>query len=166
MASSQKNLSEYKNNLLPAGNIKIGIIVSEWNDDITDALLKGAVETLTGKGVLKKNIITSYVPGSFELPLGAQLLIENTDVDAVICLGCIIQGETRHFEFICNAVSNGICNVSLEYSIPVVFGVLTTENIIQAKDRSGGKHGNKGIEAAITAVKMVQLSKNLLQKAK
>lgn len=164
MASNLKNLSDYNKKTIPfAEDMLIGVIVSSWNTEITDALYNGAINTLIENGIKKSNIITKYVPGSFELPLGAQLLIENTDVDAVICLGSVIQGETRHFEFICNAVAQNINKVSLDYSIPVIFGVLTTDNIQQAKDRSGGKHGNKGIEAAITALKMIQLADELIQ---
>jgi len=164
VASNLKNLSVYnKKSILSAKDMLIGIVVSEWNSKITEALYKGALDTLTENGMNKSNIITKYVPGSFELPLGAQLIIENTDVDAVICLGCVIQGETRHFEFISQAVAHGISKVALEYNIPVIFGVLTTDTIQQAKDRSGGKHGNKGVEAAITAIKMVQLSDELLE---
>jgi 6,7-dimethyl-8-ribityllumazine synthase len=162
VTSKLKNLSDYnKRSLLPAKDMMIGLVVSEWNQEITRALLKGAEKTLQECGVKKSNIISKFVPGSFELPLGAQLLIENTEVDAVICLGCVIQGETRHFEFICQAVAQGINMVALEYSVPVVFGVLTTDNLKQAKERSGGKHGNKGVEAAVTAIKMVQLANEL-----
>ena len=164
MASNLKNLSDYNKKTIPfAEDMLIGVIVSSWNIEITEALYNGAFNTLIENGIKKSNIITKYVPGSFELPLGAQLLIENTDVDAVICLGSVIQGETHHFEFICNAVAQNINKVSLDYSIPVIFGVLTTDNIQQAKDRSGGKHGNKGIEAAITALKMIQLADELIQ---
>ena len=116
-------------------------------------------------GVEKSNILLKYVPGSFELPLSAKYLIKYSKVDAVICIGCVIQGETRHFDFICDAVSNGIINLALETDIPVIFGVLTTNNIDQAKERAGGKHGNKGLEAAITAIKMIAL-KNELKKNK
>ena len=164
MASNLKNLSDYNKKTIPfAEDMLIGVIASSWNTEITDALYNGAINTLIENGIKKCNIITKYVPGSFELPLGAQLLIENTDVDAVICLGSVIQGETRHFEFICNTVAQNINKVSLDYSIPVIFGVLTTDNIQQAKDRSGGKLGNKGIEAAITALKMIQLADELTQ---
>lgn len=164
MASNLKNLSVYNKETIPfAEDMLIGIVVSAWNTEITDSLKKGAIDTLIENGVKEENIIIKYVPGSFELPLGAQLLIENSDVDAVICIGCVIQGETRHFEFICNAVAQNICKVSLDYTIPVIFGVLTTENLQQAKDRSGGKFGNKGIEAAITAIKMIELSDELMQ---
>ena len=125
MASNLKNLSDYnKKSILSAKDMLIGIIISEWNAEITEALLKGAIDTFIENGVIKSNIILKYVPGSFELPLGAQWLIENTDVDAVLCLGCVIQGETRHFEFICQTVAQSISNVALEFSIPVIFGVL------------------------------------------
>lgn len=162
MASKLKNLSSYNKNKIPsAKGMSFGIVVSEWNESITGSLYKGAYNTLIRHGAKKSNIKTVSVPGSFELPSGAQYLLEFTDVDTVICLGCVIQGETRHFEFICNAVANGISNVSITYNSPVIFGVLTTNNFQQAKDRSGGKHGNKGDEVAITAIKMVALQKNL-----
>ncbi|MCB0494803.1 MAG: 6,7-dimethyl-8-ribityllumazine synthase [Cyclobacteriaceae bacterium] len=156
MASNLKNLSEYsERNTGSVFDKKFGIVVSEWNDEVTGALLEGAIETLKEQGAQKKNIKVHYVPGSFELPLGAQFLAQNKKFDAVICLGCVIQGETRHFDFICDAVAQGICNVGLKYNKPVVFGVLTTDNLQQALDRAGGKHGNKGEAAAITAVKML-----------
>ncbi|MCB0504486.1 MAG: 6,7-dimethyl-8-ribityllumazine synthase [Cyclobacteriaceae bacterium] len=156
MASNVKNLSEYSDrNTGDVSDKTFGIVVSEWNDQVTGALLEGALETLKEQGVKKKNIRIKYVPGSFELPLGAQLLAQQKSFDAVICLGCVIQGETRHFDFICDAVAQGICNVGLKYNKPVVFGVLTTNTLQQALDRAGGKHGNKGEEAAITAVKML-----------
>jgi len=120
-------------------------------------MCKAAVKTLTEHKIRKQNIFIHHVPGSFELPLGAQYLIEYKNVDAVICLGCVIQGETRHFEFICQAVSQQIARLNLDYNIPVIFGVLTTNTHQQAKERSGGKHGNKGIEAAVAAIKMLLL---------
>lgn len=134
---------------------KVAIIVSEWNEEVTESLFQGALDTLLQHGVNKEKIVRKNVPGSFELTLGAQWMAKEDDIDAVICLGCVIQGETRHFDFICDAVANGITNVSIKYNKPVIFGVLTTENQKQALDRSGGKHGNKGDEAAITAVKML-----------
>lgn len=134
---------------------KFGIVVSEWNEEITESLYKGAVETLLKHGVKTYNIFRKNVPGSFELSLGAQWLAEVDEIDAVICLGCVIQGETRHFDFICDAVAHGITNVSLKYNKPVIFGVLTPNDQQQALDRAGGKHGNKGDEAAITAIKML-----------
>lgn len=165
MSSLNKNLSKYSKSELPsASGMSFGIAVSEWNSDVTNKLFKGALSTLLENGVKKNNITIIYVPGSFELPIASQLLIDNNKIDAVICIGCIIQGETRHFEFICNSVSQGIKDVSLKYNKPVVFGVLTTENLSQAKERSGGKLGNKGIEAAITAIKMTALKKALSRK--
>ena len=158
MSSKDKNLSFYNPDSISDGKkYSIGIVVSEWNNKVTSALLEGAISTLTEHGVKKQNIIVEWVPGSFELPLAAQLLIERTDVDAVICLGCVIQGETPHFDFICSAVSEGIMDVNLAYTLPVIFGVLTTNNQQQALDRSGGKLGNKGTEAAVAALKMLQL---------
>ncbi len=157
MATNLKNLSEHTSrNTGGMQDKKVGIVVSEWNDQITDALLEGALETLQAQGALRKNIYIHYVPGSFELSLGAQWLAQQNEVDAVIALGCVIQGETKHFDFICSAVANGITQVGLSYNKPVVFGVLTTNTLQQALDRAGGKHGNKGEEAAITAVKMLQ----------
>ena len=117
----------------------------------------GAYKTLVSNGVPESNIIVKTVPGSFELTLGAQWMAEYTEADAVICIGCVIQGETKHFDFICNAVAQGITDLNREFSIPFVFGVLTTDNMQQAIDRAGGKHGNKGDEAAVTAIKMLAL---------
>ncbi|GHB29629.1 6,7-dimethyl-8-ribityllumazine synthase [Mongoliitalea lutea] len=156
MATSLKSLSEYSTNNLPdISQKKFGIVVSEWNDQITDALFSGALETLLSHGAQKSNIYRKDVPGSFELTLGAQWLAEQEAIDAVICLGCVIQGETRHFDFICDAVAHGITNVGLKFNKPVIFGVLTPDTMQQALDRAGGKHGNKGDEAAITAIKML-----------
>ena len=164
MASSLKNLSEYKKTKLNLyDETKVGIVVSEWNEEITDALAQGAIDNLLENGLEKKNIKVKYVPGTFELALGAQWMAEYTDVEAVICLGCVIQGETRHFDFICDAAANAIAKVGLDYHIPVIFGVLTTDNQQQAKDRAGGKHGNKGVEAAMTALKMISLEHDLYQ---
>ena len=161
MATSLKNLSDYNPAEIPSGKgMKIGIVVSEWNHEITNSLLDGAVSTLLRHGVSEDNIWIEHVPGSFELPLGAQLMAESRGPDAVICLGCVIQGETRHFDYICQGVTNGIAGLNLKYGLPFVFGVLTTDTLQQARDRSGGKHGNKGDEAAITALKMVHLKKS------
>lgn len=158
MSTALKNLSSYNKDEVPSGEDGIfGIVVSEWNSEITNSLLEGAINTLKENGVEEKDIYIQYVPGSFELPFGASKLLEKKKFDAVICLGCVIQGETRHFDFICDAVANGIMEVSLRKDIPVIFGVLTTNNQEQAIDRSGGKHGNKGVEAAITALKMASL---------
>ena len=162
MVTKKKNLSQVKKiKDTKFGNFRIGIVVSEWNEEITNMLYKGAFETLIESGFKKENIVTKYVPGSFELPLGAQIIIENCDVDSVICLGCVIQGETRHFEFICNAVAQGITQVGLDFSKPIIFGVLTTDTVKQAMERAGGKHGNKGVEAAVTALKMMSLQADL-----
>jgi 6,7-dimethyl-8-ribityllumazine synthase len=156
MATSLKSLSQYTENNIPdISNKKFGIVVSEWNDQVTESLFESALETLIKYGAKKKNIFRKNVPGSFELTLGAQWLAELNEIDAVICLGCVIQGETRHFDFICDAVAHGITNVALKYNKPVIFGVLTPNTLQQALDRAGGKHGNKGDEAAITAIKML-----------
>ena len=162
MARKKKNLSKHDASKIPsAKGMKVAIVVSEWNPEITEALYNGAVETLTGNGCKAKNISRINVPGSFELPSAAQFIAEKKKVDAIICIGCVIQGETRHFDFICDAVANGIVNVSLKYNLPVIFGVLTPNNMQQAKARAGGKHGNKGVEAAVTAIKMAAMKKSL-----
>jgi len=135
---------------------RIAIVVSQWNEEITDSLYSSAFESLVSHGIEKKNIVRKDVPGSFELSLGAQRMAGDS-FDAVICLGCVIQGETRHFEFICQSVAQGLKDVALKYDKPVIFGVLTTDTYQQAVDRAGGKHGNKGEEAAITALKMIDL---------
>jgi 6,7-dimethyl-8-ribityllumazine synthase len=162
MATKLKNLSDFSATEVPsAAPYRFGIVVAEWNPAITDALYQGAMESLLAHGALPENIIEYYVPGSFELTSGADLLLKTRKLDAIICLGCVIQGETRHFDFICNAVANGLSNVALKYSKPVIFGVLTTDNQQQAADRAGGKHGNKGIEGAVTAIKMAYLAETL-----
>jgi 6,7-dimethyl-8-ribityllumazine synthase len=162
MATQLKNLSDFSETDVPsAAPYHFGIVVAEWNSAITNALYQGAYESLIDNGALPQNIFTYSVPGSFELISGADILLKNKKLDAVICLGCVIQGETRHFDFICNAVANGISNVSLKYSKPVIFGVLTTDNQQQAIDRAGGKHGNKGVEGAVTAIKMANLAETL-----
>jgi 6,7-dimethyl-8-ribityllumazine synthase len=156
------NLSDYDPGRVPsASEMRFGIVVSEWNYDITAALLKGAIDTLKKHDASDSNIIVKRVPGSFELPLGAQFIAEYDDVDAVICLGCIIQGETPHFNYICQGVTHGILQLNLDYNIPFIFGVLTTNDLQQAIDRAGGKHGNKGDEAAITAIKMASLQRQM-----
>ncbi|MBQ1819358.1 MAG: 6,7-dimethyl-8-ribityllumazine synthase [Bacteroidales bacterium] len=156
MTEKKKNLSEFTPfEFSSAQNTRIGIVVSEWNDRITDSLLNGAEESLLEHGILQENILVKHVPGSFELPLGAKWMLEKTDVDAVICIGCIIQGETRHFDFIAQAVADGIMDVGLQFSKPVIFSVLTCNTMEQAEDRSGGKHGNKGVEGAVSALKML-----------
>ena len=160
MARKKTNLSKHDTSKIPsAKGMKIAIVVSEWNPSITEALYKGAFDTLLENGCRKKNILRVNVPGSFELPSAAQFVAEEKKVDAIICIGCVVQGETRHFDFICDAVANGIVNVSLKYNLPVIFGVLTTNTMEQARARSGGKHGNKGVEAAVTAIQMVMIKK-------
>lgn len=162
MATQLKNLSDFSQTEIPSATAyRFGIVVAEWNAEITNALYQGAYQSLVNNGALPEHIYTYSVPGSFELTSGADLLLKNDKLDAVICLGCVIQGETRHFDFICNAVANGISNVAIKYSKPVIFGVLTTDNQQQAIDRAGGKHGNKGDEAAITAIKMAALAETL-----
>ncbi len=156
MASSNKNLSSYTiENIHNISKKKFGIVVSEWNSEVTESLYSGAIETLLQNGAKRENIIRKSVPGSYELTLGAQWMAKENDIDAVICLGCVIQGETPHFDYICQAVAHGITSVSLKYDKPVIFGLLTTLNLQQALDRAGGKHGNKGDEGAATAIKML-----------
>ncbi len=160
MATLLKNLSDFSHTTIPtATSFKFGIVVSEWNHEITYQLYEASIKTLINNGASEGNIVTIQVPGSFELTSGADLLLKNnSNLDAVICIGCVIQGETKHFDFICNAVANGIANVAIKHEKPVVFGVLTTNNLQEAFDRSGGKHGNKGEEAAVTAIKMATIS--------
>jgi 6,7-dimethyl-8-ribityllumazine synthase len=153
-----KNLSEIDLNSIPKANgMKFGIVIAEWNYHITGAMANGAIETLKAHGVDEADIMIKHVPGSFELTLGGQYFANYSNVDAVILLGCVIQGETPHFDYICQGVAQGVTKLNLKHNIPFVFGVLTTLDEQQAIDRSGGKHGNKGDEAAITAIKMVDL---------
>jgi 6,7-dimethyl-8-ribityllumazine synthase len=162
MATQLKSLSDFSHlKVASAENFTFGIVVAQWNAVVTEALLKGAYHSLIEKGASEDNITVIEVPGSFELTSGADLLLQNKTIDAVICLGCVIQGETRHFDFICDAVANGISNVSIKHNKPVIFGVLTTDNQQQAEDRAGGKHGNKGEEAAITAIQMANIQQQL-----
>jgi 6,7-dimethyl-8-ribityllumazine synthase len=158
MSSADKNLSSVEGSGVPdAAPFRFGIVYSEWNHEITHALKAGAEKTLIAYGAKPENILVREVPGSFELTLGAQYMAEFSQVDAVICLGCVIQGETRHFDFICDAVAKGITDLNIKYNKPFIFGVLTPDNQQQALDRAGGKHGNKGDEAAVTAIKMLGL---------
>jgi 6,7-dimethyl-8-ribityllumazine synthase len=159
---STSDLSDYDSESVPdAGKMRFGIVVSDWNSKITHALLEAATVTLKKHGATDKNIVIRHVPGSFELSLGAQFLAEYDDLDAIICLGCIIQGETPHFNYICQGVTQGITQLNLEYNIPFIFGVLTTLNLEQAMERAGGRHGNKGDEAAVTAIKMAALQREM-----
>jgi 6,7-dimethyl-8-ribityllumazine synthase len=164
MATALRNLSEYDKDYVPNGaDFKVGIVVSEWNDSITMNLLKGAKDALLENGVNERNILIRFVPGAFELPLGAQFMCEFTDVDGVIAIGVVIQGETKHFDFVCDAATQGIKDVNLEFNTPVAFCLLTDNNIQQSMDRSGGKHGNKGIECAIACMKMIAMKKDFMQ---
>lgn len=152
-----------QNTPLPSGKDKIvGIVVSEWNSPITDSLLKGATDTLIAAGVKESDIIIEYVPGSVELTFGAKVLIEETLVHAVIVLGCVIQGDTRHFDYVCDSITQGVTTLNLEYETPVIFGVLTTDNLEQAEARAGGTHGNKGEDCAIAALKMIALQEKYM----
>ena len=152
-----KNLSEYNIAKVPdASNMCFGIVVSEWNDEITGALLDGCVSTLEKHGAIPENIHVKTVPGSFELIYGAHQMTLNDGFDAVIILGCVIRGETPHFDYICQGVTYGIARLNAKSEIPVIYGLLTTNDLQQAKDRSGGKHGNKGDECAIDAIKMAK----------
>lgn len=156
MATIYHNLSDYDANSVPnAGNMKFGIVVSEWNEEITGSLLDGAVKTLKKHGAKDENIMIKTVPGSFELTFGASQLIKNKEFDAIIILGCVIQGDTPHFDYVCAGVTQGITNLNTTHDVPVIYGLLTTNDMQQAIDRAGGKHGNKGDECAITAIKMI-----------
>ena len=156
------NLSHYDKNTIPnAKDFRFGIVVSEWNSDITENLFKGAYDTLIDCGADAKNIIRFSVPGSFELIYGSKKMIEKyQNLDAVIAIGNVIQGETKHFDFVCEGVTQGIKDLNVKYDVPVIFCVLTDNNKQQSIDRSGGKHGNKGIESAIAAIKMAVLKQN------
>lgn len=161
MATHLKNLSDFSHLSIPsAAPYQFAIVVAQWNADITGALLNGAYGTLIANGCLEVNITLLEVPGTFELSNAAAIAAASKKYEAIICLGCVIQGETRHFDFICQAVANGITEVGVKSLIPTIFGVLTTETLEQASDRAGGKHGNKGEEAAITAIKMAELASN------
>ena len=159
MATALSNLSDYNAEDVPNANgLRIGLIVSQWNKEITHALYKGAVETLISHGVKDQDIITFHVPGSFELPFGASKMIDKHSPDAVIVIGSVIQGETKHFDFVCQATAQGVMDLNIQTQTPVIFCVLTDNTLQQAQDRSGGKHGNKGVEAAVAAIQMATLS--------
>ncbi len=162
MATEGKNLSEYDKNTIPnAKEFRFGIVVSEWNNEITEGLYRGAHEVLLENEVIERKIVRWNVPGSFELIYGCKKMQESYDMlDAIIAIGSVIEGETKHFDFVCEAVSQGIKDLNVQSDIPVIFCVLTDQNMQQAIDRSGGKHGNKGAEAAVAAIKMAQLRKD------
>ena len=158
MATVNKNLSEYDKNTIPsAKDFRFGIVVSEWNENITLNMYKGAIGALLENGAKEENIIRWDVPGSFELIYGSKRMIETQNVDAVIAIGCVIQGETKHFDFVCEAVSQGIKDLNVQTDVPVVFCVLTDNTMQQSIDRSGGIHGNKGTEAGVVAIKMANI---------
>ncbi len=159
MATELQNLSGYDPGLVPdASDFTFGIAVAQWNHEITDSLWEGAYKTLLEHGVKEENILKIEVPGSFELTFGAKMLLEKPHVDAVIAIGCVIRGETPHFDYISQSVSSGLTQLNVIYHKPVIFGVLTTNTLEQALDRAGGKYGNKGVEAAVTAIKMAALN--------
>ena len=161
MATKNHNLSQIDTPLPSAADMKFGIVVAEWNREVTEALLEGAVRKLRSAGCPDLNILIKYVPGTFELALGAQFFAEYTDVDAVIAIGCVIQGDTRHFDFICEGATQGITQLQIQWNMPIAFGVLTVNDMQQALDRAGGKLGNKGDEAAATAIHMVKLQNDM-----
>jgi len=161
MATAYHNLSEYDSNTIPdASAMRFAIVVSEWNTEITSKLKEGAYNTLIKHGAKPENIIVSYVPGSFELVYAAKRIAESTQPDAVIGLGCVIKGDTPHFEYVCSGVTQGFAKLNAKGDVPYIFGLLTNNTMEQSVDRAGGKLGNKGDEAAITAIKMVQFAWN------
>lgn len=159
MATAYHNLSEYDFNTVPdASKMKFGIVVSEWNYNITGALLRGAVETLKRHGAKEENILVKHVPGSFELTFGANQFINHGEVDAVIAIGCVVRGDTPHFDYVCMGATQGIAQLNASGDTPVIYGLITTNTMEQAEDRAGGKLGNKGDECAITAIKMIDFA--------
>jgi 6,7-dimethyl-8-ribityllumazine synthase len=162
VATSGINLSDFNKEELPdTAGMRFGLVVSEWNNEITESLYQGAFHTLLDSGTPEDQITRINVPGTFELPFGAKLLSQKDIFDAVIVIGCVIQGETKHFDFVCEGVTQGISQLNLDYDTPVIFCVLTDNTIEQSRARSGGKHGNKGIECAVSAIKMAALSRML-----
>jgi 6,7-dimethyl-8-ribityllumazine synthase len=166
MVRKRKNLSITPGSVASGRGRTFVIIVSRWNEAITASLLDGAQQTLLQQGCAQRNIEVLYVPGSFELPAAAALAAVRRRPDAILCLGCVIQGETRHFEFISQAVAQGLTDVSVQHQLPVIFGVLTTDTYRQAQDRAGGRHGNKGVEAALTALQMAELFGKLRKRSR
>jgi len=162
MATENNNLSNYDKTTIPnAKNFRFGMVVSEWNPKITEGMFQGAFDALLDCGVIKENIVRWNVPGSFELVYGCKKMQQSYPMlDAIIAIGSVIEGETKHFDYVCEATTNGIMQLNLQNEIPIMFCVLTDRTLQQAIDRSGGKHGNKGVEAAIAAIKMAQLRKD------
>ena len=163
MATALQNNGMINSEIPDGSSFRVGLVVAEWNRDITLNLEKGALEILAKSGIKSENLYHIQVPGSYELISGAQMLLENKVIDTVICLGCVIRGETAHFDFICSAVSQGLASLNIQYIKPIIFGVLTTENLKQAQERAGGSLGNKGEEAALTALKMVHLKSQIVK---
>lgn len=162
MSTTERNLSDYdRSNLPDISALKFGVVVSKWNAEITNALKDGCVKTLKEHGASDANLFIVQVPGSFELPAGARIIDDKYNLDAVICLGCVIKGETSHNEYINQAVATGLVQLGIARSKPFIFGILTPDNQDQARDRAGGKHGNKGVEAAVAAIEMATLKKEL-----
>lgn len=162
MATSLKNLSSFdKSTYLNCKDFKVGIVVSKWNLEITENLLNGAIEAFSSVGITHENIMIEWVPGAFELPLASQMLCRTSKLDGIVAIGVVIQGETKHFDFVCQGTTQGIMNVMLQENLPISFCVLTDNTIQQSRDRSGGKHGNKGIEAAVACLDMIMLKKRI-----
>jgi 6,7-dimethyl-8-ribityllumazine synthase len=162
MATKGNHLSVIHQNALPSGKgRRVAIACAEWNSTITDALLQGALDVLQKAGISKKDIVVVRTPGAFELPLACQWLLQEKKIEGVIAIGSVIQGETRHFDFVCQGVTQGIMEVGLKYNKPAVFCVLTDNNLKQAKDRSGGRHGNKGAECAAALLKMLKVRSSI-----
>ena len=160
MATANKNLSAYDKNAIPsAEKLRFGIVVSEWNAEITEGLYAGAEAALLDCGATAKQISRWNVPGSFELTYGCKKMLQTQKFDAIIAIGSVIQGETKHFDFVCSATAQGIKDLNVHFDVPVIFCVLTDNTLVQAQERSGGKYGNKGTEAAIAAIKMASLGK-------
>ncbi|MCB9169138.1 MAG: 6,7-dimethyl-8-ribityllumazine synthase [Flavobacteriales bacterium] len=162
MATAEHPLSEYDPTSVPSGaGRRFALVVSEWNREITEALRQGARKTLLGHGVQETDLMEAWVPGSFELAAGAQMILGSRELHGVICLGSIVRGETPHFDHVCQATARGIMDVGLKHGVPVIFGVLTDDNMEQARDRSGGRHGNKGVDCAVAVLKMAELWSSL-----
>lgn len=162
MATAYHNLSDYDFNSVPdAENMRFGIVVSEWNSNITGPLLEGAVNTLKKHGAKDENILVQTVPGSFELTYGSAQMIKSGKVDAVIAIGCVVRGDTPHVDYVCAGTTQGIAHLNATTDVPVIYGLITTNNMQQAEDRAGGKLGNKGDEGAVTAIKMVDFKRKL-----
>lgn len=162
MASRLHNLSDYDFNSVPdASTMRFGIVVSEWNSTVTGALLQGAVDTFLRHGVKEENLITMTVPGSFELVYGSARMVKSGQVDGVVAIGCVIRGDTPHFDYICEGTTQGLADLNREGSVPVIYGLLTCNTMQQALDRCGGELGNKGDECAVTAIKMVDFARSI-----